>query len=112
VKEQDISKITFRTNYGLYEFIILPFGLTNAPTTFMSLMNSLFQEYLGKFVFVFLDEILKYSKSKEEHMEHLELLFEVLRTNELFVEKKMQICCYLSTLPWTCSFEQGSGSRS
>jgi len=112
VKEQDISKITFRTNYGHYEFIILPFGLTNAPTTFMSLMNSLFQEYLGKFVFVFLDEILKYSKSKEELMEHLEVLFEVLRTNELFAEKKMQICCYLSTLPWTCNFEQGNGSRS
>ncbi len=51
-------------------------------------MNSLFQEFLSKFVFVFLDEILKYSKSKEEHMEHLELLFEVLRTNELFAGKK------------------------
>ncbi len=87
MKEQDIPKTTFRTNYGHYECIVFPFGLTNAPTTFMSLMNSLFQKYLGKFMFMFLDDILIYSKSKKEHMEHLEVLFEVLRTNELFAKK-------------------------
>jgi hypothetical protein len=64
--------------------IILPFGLTNAPTTFMSFMNSY---YLGKFVLVFLYDMLIYSKFKEEHMEHLKAIFEILKTNKLFVKK-------------------------
>jgi hypothetical protein len=82
VENQNIPKTT---NYGHYEFIILPFGLTNAPTSFMSLMNSY---YLGKFVLVFLYDILIYSKYKEEHMEHLKAIFEILKTNKLFVEKR------------------------
>jgi hypothetical protein len=78
------TKYTKKTNYGHYEFIILPFGLTNAPTSFLSLMNSY---YLGKFVLVFLYDILIYSKFKEEHMEHLKAIFKILRTNKLFVKR-------------------------
>jgi hypothetical protein len=64
--------MTFKTSYGNYEFMVnLPFRLTNAPTAFMTLMNSLFQKYLGNFVLVFMDDILVYSKSKTKHLEHL-----------------------------------------
>jgi hypothetical protein len=65
IEEEDISKTTFRTRYGHYEFIVVPFGLSNAPTVFMCLMNGVFREYLENFVIVFLDEIIIYSKSEE-----------------------------------------------
>jgi hypothetical protein len=74
IKEEDISKTTFRTRYGHYEFVVVPFGLTNAPTVFMCLMNAIIRNYLDKFVVVFLDEIIIYSKSKEEHDHHLRLV--------------------------------------
>ena len=73
LKEENISKTTFRTRYGHYEFTVVPFGLTNTPATFMCLMNGIFRKYLDKCIIVFLDDILIYSKSEEEHEEHLRI---------------------------------------
>ena len=67
VKEVDVSKTTFRTRYGHYEFLVMPFGFTNAPTSFMDLMNRVFRPYVDKFVVVFIDDILVYSKDAQEH---------------------------------------------
>jgi hypothetical protein len=71
IKEQDINKTSFRTRYGHYEFTVVPFGLSNALTVFTCLMNGISREYLDKFFIVFLDDILIYCKSEEEHMKHL-----------------------------------------
>ena len=74
IKEDDVPKRTFKTRFGHYEFTILPFGLTNTPGVFMSLMNRVFHEYLDKFVQVFIDNILIYSRTTEDHEEHLHLV--------------------------------------
>src|SRR5712692_1563219 len=84
IKDEDIHKTAFGTRYGHYEFVVVPFGLTNAPATFMCLMNSVFSRYLDKFVLVFLDGILVYSKNEEEHEEHLILTLSLLREHQLY----------------------------
>ncbi|GKB98761.1 putative reverse transcriptase domain-containing protein [Tanacetum coccineum] len=86
VREEDISKTTFRTRYAHYEFQVMPFGLTNAPAVFMDLMNRVCKPYLDKFVIVFIDDILIYSKSEEEHAEHLKLILELLKKEELYAK--------------------------
>ena len=79
-------KTTFRTQYGHYEFVVMPFGLTNAPTIFMCLMNNVMHKYLDKFVVLFIDDILIYSKSKEEHKEHLKIVLQELREHQIFAK--------------------------
>ncbi|GKA83854.1 putative reverse transcriptase domain-containing protein [Tanacetum coccineum] len=86
VREEDISKTAFRTRYGHYEFQVMPFGLTNAPAVFMDLMNRVCKPYLDKFVIVFIDDILIYSKSKQEHEEHLKIILELLKKEELYAK--------------------------
>ena len=78
IKREDRPKSAFRTSYGHYEFIVMPFGLTNAPAAFMDLMNRVFHDYLDKFVVVFIDDILIYSKSAIEHETHLKLVLQRL----------------------------------
>ncbi|GJW21638.1 putative reverse transcriptase domain-containing protein [Tanacetum coccineum] len=86
VREEDIPKTAFRTRYGHFEFQVMPFGLTNAPTIFMDLMNRVCKPYLDKFVIIFFDDILIYSKSEEEHAEHLKLILELLKKEELYAK--------------------------
>ncbi|GJY22795.1 putative reverse transcriptase domain-containing protein, partial [Tanacetum coccineum] len=86
VREEDIPKTAFRTRYGHYEFQVMSFGLTNAPAVFMDLMNRVCKPYLDKFVIVFIDDILIYSKNKQEHEEHLKLILELLKDRELYAK--------------------------
>jgi hypothetical protein len=87
IRPSDIPKTTFITKYGLYEFTVMSFGLTNAAAAFfMNLMNSLFMDYLNKFVVVFIDDILIYSQTKEEHVDHLKMVLQRLREHQLYVK--------------------------
>ncbi|GJR75549.1 reverse transcriptase domain-containing protein [Tanacetum coccineum] len=86
VREEDILKTAFRTRYGHYEFQVMPFGLTNAPAIFMDLMNRVCKPYLDKFVIVFIDDILIYSRNKKEHEEHLKTILEMLKKEELYAK--------------------------
>ncbi|GJZ22837.1 putative reverse transcriptase domain-containing protein [Tanacetum coccineum] len=86
VREDDIPKTAFRTRYGHYEFQVMSFGLTNAPAVFMDLMNRVCKPYLDKFVIVFIDDILIYSKSKKEHEEHLRQILKLLKKEELYAK--------------------------
>ncbi|GJW06153.1 putative reverse transcriptase domain-containing protein [Tanacetum coccineum] len=86
VRDEDIPKTAFRTRYGHYEFQVMPFGLTNMPTVFMDLMNQVCRPYLDKFVIMFIDDILIYSKTKEEHDVHLRLILKLLKKEELYAK--------------------------
>jgi hypothetical protein len=86
IQESDIPKTAFRTLYGLYEYTVMSFGVTNAPAYFMCLMNKVFMKYLDKFVIVFIDDILIFSKTMEEHEEHLRLVLEKLRSIQLYAK--------------------------
>nr|GEV51632.1 retrotransposon protein, putative, Ty3-gypsy subclass [Tanacetum cinerariifolium] len=86
VKERDVSKTAFRTRYGHYEFFVMLFGLTNALAVFMDLMNHVFHECLDKFVIVFIDDILVYSKTREEHEDHLRIVLEILGQKKLYAK--------------------------
>ncbi|CAH1422254.1 unnamed protein product [Lactuca virosa] len=86
VREEDIPKTAFRTRYGHYEFVVMPFGLTNAPTAFMDLINRVCRPFLDNFVIVFIDDILVYSRSEEEHSRHLRQSLETLRAEKLYAK--------------------------
>jgi len=84
IKPEDIPKTAFRTRYGHYEFTVMPFGLTNAPIAFMDLINRVFRLYLDKFVVVFIDDNLIYSKDRDEHVDHLRMVLQILREHQLY----------------------------
>ncbi|WVZ76121.1 hypothetical protein U9M48_024120 [Paspalum notatum var. saurae] len=86
IRPSDIPKMAFISRYGLYEYTVMSFGLTNAPAFFMYMMNSVFMEYLDKFVVVFIDDILVYSKTEAEHEEHLRLVLQKLREHKLYAK--------------------------
>ncbi|KAD3641214.1 hypothetical protein E3N88_30438 [Mikania micrantha] len=98
IQEEDIPKTAFRTRYGHYEFLVMPFGLTNAPAVFMDLMNRVCKPYLDKFVIVFIDDILIYSKTQEEHADHLRRVLELLKKEQLYA--KFSKCDF-----WICEVQ-------
>ena len=92
IEEEYVSKTAFKTRYRHYEFVVIPFGLTNSPSTFMCLMNNAFNKYLDQFVLIFLDDILIYSKTKEQNQQHLEIVLQTLREHQLYA--KFEMCEY------------------
>jgi hypothetical protein len=92
IKDEDIRKTAFKTRYGHYEFTVVPLRLSNAPIVFICLVNGIFREYLDRFVIVLLDDILVYSKSKEENEHHLRMVLQVLREHQLYA--KLSKCSF------------------
>ena len=90
IKEKDVPKTAFRTRYGHYKFLVMSFGLTDTSVAFMNLMNRVFHPYLDQFVIVFIDDILVYSKSVDEHALHLRIVLQTLRDRQLYA--KFFIC--------------------
>lgn len=92
IADGDEAKKICVTRYGAFEFLIIPFGLTNDPTTFCTLMNNIFQEFLFKFVVLYLDDIVVYNHTLEEHFEHLRVVFHIHLQNQLYV--KLEKCAF------------------
>ena len=86
VKLGDVHEIAFKTRWGLYEFLVMPFGVTNAPTQFMNMMNDLLGEYFDKFGLVFLDDVLIYSTNPQDHADHLRKVSQKLKEHQLFAK--------------------------
>ena len=86
VREADIPKTAFRMKYGHFEFTVMPFGLTNAPATFIDLMHRVFHPYLDRFMMVFVDDILIYSETEEDHEDHLKVVIQTLRDHQLYAK--------------------------
>jgi hypothetical protein len=108
IRPEDIPKTTFSTRYGLYEYLIMSFGLINAPAHFMYLMNSIFMPELDKFVVVFIDDILVYSENEEEHAEHLRVVLTRLREHKLYA--KFSKCVFwLEKVPFLGHVLSGEG---
>ena len=95
MRPEDIHKTTFRTHHRHFKFLVMLFRLTNAPTTFQSLMNRIFEPYLRKFILVFFDDILVYNPSLSQHLIHLKTTLDILKSNQLFIKKSK------------CAFGQG-----
>jgi hypothetical protein len=108
IRPEDIPKTAFSTRYGLYEYLVMSFRLTNAPAHFMYLMNSVFMQELDKFVVVFIDDILIYSKNEEEHVEHLRIVLSQLREHQLYA--KFSKCeFWLKKVPFLGHILSGDG---
>ena len=95
MKESDIPKTTFRTQRGQFEFIVMPFGVTNAPATFQRMMNSLFKEELDDFILVYIDDILIFSRTLQEHIRHIRIALERLRTAKFY--PRLHKCSFFQT---------------
>ena len=112
VKQEDIHKTTFRTHQGHFEFLVMPFGLSNASSTFQATMNLILQPFLRKLVDVFFDYILVYSSTLVEHLEHLRLVLQVLKDNQFLSKKANVLLAKKKLTTWGICFRKGSAHGS